>query len=344
MSVDLKQATYENLLSTYYYQTYAKSAAQQLDKLIQDNKRYTLDRLLRDHRPHGQGVPEGPESEGREALDQMLKCCSVLEIASQASVIPARIDSDFADQITRILRDPSVRKYYEAFYPECNPQLFLLRLQGQEDARLKADEPQCRALFYRFIELDLRFMHGLESGPNARFLRLLDDWSFLYAGNSYDFNSIAEIIAKPEDFVSIIATPVDAEDPRSSGIHGFVAFLAFATDLDLLLSDLAEYPMLKSCIWHHYGYWLDALSKDFERRIGKAIKGFLDWRPPTHVPQEKYSYSPEDSAEPVEEIQKFVKSSTDILCRLIDPNLRKPVELALRKVDGGHDLDATHAR
>lgn len=109
MSVNLKQATYESLLSTYFSQTSAADVAERLDALIRADKRYTLDRLLRDHRIRGQGVPHGPESEDRAATDQLLKSCSALEIASQAGVIPPHFDKGFADQIGRILSDPSVQ-------------------------------------------------------------------------------------------------------------------------------------------------------------------------------------------------------------------------------------------
>jgi hypothetical protein len=329
MSVNLKQATYESLLSTYFHQTSAVAAAQKLDNLIQTNQRFTLDRLLRDHRIRGQSVPVGPESEGRAATDQLLKCCSALEIACQARVIPACIDADFAGQMARILSDASVRKYFEVFYPERNPQLFLLRLQGKAVDRGEADEAQCRSLFNRFIELDLRFMHDIESGPNALFLRLLDDWSWLYAGIGYKFDSIIKIISNPEDFVSIIATPVVSDDPRSSGIHGFVAFLTFATDLDSLLSDLAGYPMLQSCIWHHYGYWFDTISEDFDQKIGKAINSFLGWQPTAEMPLESSNRSSEALVEVIEEIKDFVRVTMQVLDRLIAPTFRKPVELAL---------------
>jgi bifunctional DNA-binding transcriptional regulator/antitoxin component of YhaV-PrlF toxin-antitoxin module len=87
--------------------------------------------------------------------------------------------------------------------------------------------------------------------------------------------------------------------------------------------------MLQSCIWHHYGYWFDTISEDFDQKIGKAINSFLGWQPTAEMPLESSNRSSEALVEVIEEIKDFVRVTMQVLDRLIAPTFRKPVELAL---------------
>ncbi len=329
MSIDIKQATLESLLATYFFRTSAESAVRKLHELIASNQRFTLDRLLRDHRLRGNGVMEGPESEGRAGTDRLLKCCSVLEIASQAGAILSQYEQEWRLQLLTVLTDSSVRRYYEDFYPEVNPQLFLLRLLGVNSPTIAYDDASSWALFNRFLELDSRFVADLEEGPRSLFLQLLDDWSILYRGEGYRFDVIEETVANPEKFMDIITSPVVPDDPRSSGLHGFVAFLAFSIDLQSLLLDAAAYPLLQSCIWHHYGYWFDNLSDELGDKVSLAVSHFLAWHPPDNLILEAGETSTDAQQKAITQIHDFVARTQRVLLQLFSSDFRQPALNAL---------------
>lgn len=283
-SVALREANFQSLLHTYYTTTSAQQSLAQISGYIQAHQTYTLEKLLRNHRLPGNGVPEGPEADGRAAFDKLLKCCSVMEIAVQAGFIPPfdgvnTVQGDWAASIRQILENDLATKYYVDYYPEKNPQLLRYRLEGMSTPSQTDPTAEDISLIMRFLELDAQFIGFLEDGAGHFFLRFLDDWSEWHpeSGRSYRLADIIDIISDPEQFTGILLQPVEPEDPRSSAVYGFVFFLSFSSDLLKLLETLPSQSLLQSAIWYHYGYWFRVLGVHLQAQLSEALNQFLSW-------------------------------------------------------------------
>jgi hypothetical protein len=338
-SVALREANFQSLLHSYYTTTSASKSLKQISGLLHHHKAYTLERLLRDHRIRGNGVPKGPEADDRAAFDKLLKCCSVMEIAVQAGFVPSfdganPVQRDWAASIRQILENDLVKRYYCEYYPEKNPQLLRYRLECLSAPSQTVPTAESIALIMRFIELDARFIGFLEDGAGHFFLRLLDDWSDVdpESGKSYRFGDIVDIISDPEQFTGILLQPVEPGDPRSSAVYGFVFFLSFASDLVKLLEMFPSQSLLQSAIWHHYGYWFRVLGVHLKSKLSEALNQFLSCTL-------KLQQNPTDGIDPdvdldflSGEIQNYVDETQKVIETLVSAKYSESVDNELLRL------------
>src|SRR5688572_14842671 len=81
---------------------------------IRDNKQEELAWLLRDHSTVG---VYGKELVERFEIDSLIEFYNILLIAVLAGYIPPRLNEELNKEITTILSHPSVKPYYQEFYP-----------------------------------------------------------------------------------------------------------------------------------------------------------------------------------------------------------------------------------
>lgn len=91
--MNLQQANFEDLLATYYHSTAANEAAEYFHDLIQSEQHLQLATLLRDYRERAITVQK--EIRYRAATDQLMICCSVMEIASLNGFVPELQQTNF---------------------------------------------------------------------------------------------------------------------------------------------------------------------------------------------------------------------------------------------------------
>lgn len=308
MSVNVLDANFEDLLAAYYHGTQSAATAAHLRKLIDANKQMQLAALLRDHRKKSVYSPR--EIKLRAGTDQLLLCCSVMEIASLTGFIRDVHNTEFGKSMLDILANSQVRRYYEDYYPTKLPQLFRCRLVG---AHSFVDQTVDHYIPYvlTFLDLDRRFMEQLEDGY---LLRMLD--SFTIEG--YTFDDIVKLIAKPEEFVERLLLPPKKRDALSEAVNEFSAFMQFCFDLLQLLTAI-ESPLIRSAIWNHYTYWFEIIGDQLKNRLGKALSQFLQWKPR------------ENDDRPAQEVSAYVLKANEVLNTLISLEFAEPIYSFLRQ-------------
>jgi hypothetical protein len=297
---------FNDLLHAYYYGTAAASAAEHLSRLIQGRDEKSLKSLLRDYRVAG--VYSKREIDLRAAVDRLLNCYSVLELASFTGFIENVGHTDLGQRARTILGSPQVQSYYEEFYPLNLPRLFRLRINDRwvERTTFKAAD----VLFLGFLELDRRFMK-LEDGV---FLRMLD--SFWFSG--FGFRDVVAAISEPRVFLRYVLEPDDS-DVIGKALQQFSSFMEFCFDFDRLLARSHGDALLSSTIWNHYSYWFDIIGESLRHQLGQALGRFLKWAPP-------------NDGEAAIEIQEYVKQARDVLNRLTSGIYAKPVATVLARL------------
>lgn len=218
MPVNVQDANVQDLLAVYYDGTRAARAAVHLRQEIERRHHPQLANLLRDYRERAVVSPE--EIDLRAAVDDLMICCDVLEIAALAGFIAEPGPTDFWKLIEIVLENPQVQRYYVAYYPLKLPQLLRCRIQRRH-TRVEEDAPALASSLIQFLALDRRFMATLNDGY---LLRMLD--SFRIGG--YWFSDIVALIAKPEEFIRRILLPPEKRQVPDTALHEFSVFMQFS--------------------------------------------------------------------------------------------------------------------
>lgn len=234
MFVNLQQANYESLLDSYYQNTTAHQAAEHLGSLIQDKKGQELAILLRDYRE--EAITSSREINLRAATDRLMKCCSVMEIASLARFIPDLRQTKFGLEMHAILENEYVRRYYEEFYPEKLPLLFRFRLAGKNLASENIEASNINGTIIAFLDLDRRFMETLD---DSYLLRMLDSFTI----DGYRFSDIIDLINRPSEFIHYLLMEPKERETLSHAVNELSLFMQFCFDLKCLLSRSSSYPI-----------------------------------------------------------------------------------------------------
>lgn len=239
--------------------------------------------LLRDHQDRE--VDDWREIEFRSAVDRLLTCYSILEIASLVDFVPSWTSSEFAKDAVLILNNEQLQRFYESYYPSWLVVLFKRRLLRGSGTVLYADDQlQASDLFLALIELDRRFRRQLEGGA---LLMLLD--AFHFGGVS--FRSFVDLIGRPAEFMDHVmkeggkidinadTRPGLKEDQiLTQAVHQFGHFIQFSIDLRNLLDRAAKVPLLRSEFWTYYAYWFRIIGSALNANLSEALSRFLEWK------------------------------------------------------------------
>ena len=306
--MNVQQANFEDLLAAYYGGTKARTAARMLLGLIRREDHLRLANLLRDYRRRS--VWSEQAIADRAAVDQLMICYSVVEIASLTGMVPDLRDTAFGKESGRILEHKQVRRYYEEFYPTRMPQLFRHRLAGNGTAQTRQPVESVSAAFMAFLELDRRFMENLE---DETLLRMLDSFKI----DGYWFKDVVAIIKKPKVFIEHLMCAPAKRDARSWALQEFSIFMQFCFDLHELLGRLDKQPVLQSAIWNHYSYWFEIIGDELHEQLGTALDKFLSWKPPP------------GKRDAGRKIQKYVLEARSVLKNLTSRKYTSPVKALL---------------
>jgi small subunit ribosomal protein S6 len=265
--MNLQQANFEDLITTYYYGTSAYEAAGHLVGLITREQSQPLATLLRDYRKRAVNMPS--EIKFREAVDDLMICCSAMELASLIGFIPIFQQTDFGSKILLILENKYVRLYYEEFYPTKLPQLLRCRLAG---AHHVINGTELYSNFMAFLALDRRFMEKLN---NCYLLRMLDSFTI----KEYRFSDVVNLLSTPNKFIELLLVAPDKRDVMSQTLNEFSSLMQFCFDLRKLLILTESQPLFQSAIWNHYSYWFQIIGKELSEQLGEALQQFIKWKP-----------------------------------------------------------------
>jgi len=313
MPVSLAEANFQDIVAAYYESTGAARAARYLQDEIDLKHTGQLAVLLRDYREREVDSPT--EIELRADVDDLMICCDILEIAIAAGFIGMPNGTHFWVTTNDILENPQVQQYYMKFYPLKLPQLLRFRLRGLYEQ--VADDPNALVRpVMQFLAMDKRFMKTLNDGY---LLRMLD--AFEIKGiKDWDFEDIVKIVGQPEEFVRRILLPPEKRDIPDQALHEFSLFLQFSFELHALLNELNEFPLIRSEMWSHYGYWFEIIGDEVKDQLGIALSQFLNWTPGSNTPKA------------AGEIQGYVRKAQDVLAALTSPTNALAVDSVLKEI------------
>ncbi len=257
ISSELQYHNLQDLLQLYYDDTEAPRAIDLFDSVERQTYPRDLEVVLRDHRTRKISDPQ--EIIDRAALDDLLTCYSVLEIATQVDYV-APMDGEFRAQATRILERREVRTYYESHYPLLLPQLFRARLEGFGSVQVHRGPRQVAAL-QRILELETRFIRNPEVQV---FLALADDFQI----RGYTREHLFQVVSEPAQLAERLARPREQRDILDDALRGLRGFLFLSDGLYRALGTLDGDPRFQSTLWHLFGYW-------FSERSGAVVPSVL---------------------------------------------------------------------
>ncbi|HSE65476.1 MAG TPA: hypothetical protein VLB12_00725, partial [Gemmatimonadales bacterium] len=258
ISPELQQHNLRDLLQLYYDDTAAPRAIDLLDLLERQTYPRDLEVVLRDHRTRA--ITDPQEILDRAAFDDLLSCCSVLEVATQVEYV-GPLEGDFRAQLTRILERREVRSYYESHYPLLLPQLFRDRLEGIGSIQVHRGPRQVAAL-QRILELDTRFIRNPEVQV---FLALADDFQV----RGYTREDLLQVVSEPAQLAERLARPPAQRDRLDDALRGLRGFLFLSDGLYRALKTLDGDSLFQSTLWHLFGYW-------FSERSGAVVPSVLE--------------------------------------------------------------------
>src|SRR5690606_27615921 len=218
LTVEAQATNLRDLMGLYYQGSAAPEAVKLFRQIAAGKKKIRLERLLRDHRDDS--IRDGEEIAARDAFDDLLTCCSVLELALQVGYVDG-LAAGFREDVLPILEDPWVRRYYEEHYPLLLPQLFRQRLAGGRYYRAHRG-PRQVAAFQRAVELESRLL----GHPDVRrFLELADD----FAIEGYDRSDLIRLAGDAEALAAALTRRGRQRTVLDEAVGGLRRFL-YLTD------------------------------------------------------------------------------------------------------------------
>lgn len=258
-----------------------------------------LERLLRFH---GDDPVHGDETTRRASVDELLEYYSLMEVACIAGYVPRRLPADYAAIAISRLANPSVRRYYQEYYPLLLPQLHVQRLRGRW-TRTEAGAAT-GSLFVAFTSLS-----RVTTDPHVdTFLWLLEDGSVgttsledllavladpvkfaevLFKGSPevmqadedvWRVISDAAALSNPTELLARLQPPIVELDKAEQSLHGFRKFLLFCRDLNRLLETASDRPLIQSAMWHYHAYWFGEMGRKLRPYLESAIDRFVTWQ------------------------------------------------------------------
>jgi hypothetical protein len=266
--VNISEINFQDILSDYFYGTGALSATETLLNAITKCKKAWMKRMLRHHGEWP--VSDSYEIQFRDAVDDLIVCYNVLEVAITGGLIlQPENNSQFWNDARVILENEFVRYYYVNLYPERLPQLLLLRLQCKFGY---IEDGPTRVLVMSFFDLDRQF---IQNHRGRYLLKMLDD--FTIAG--YRFLDVSSLLESPEKFIKSLLKNPDEKSILDEAVHELDLFLEFCFKLYDMILRSEPWPLLQSEIWLRYSYWFDIIGVQLNHHLGKALDKFLTWPP-----------------------------------------------------------------
>jgi hypothetical protein len=301
--MNLQQINLDLLRQRFYQKPRIVNIAKFILKYPQNDSSPDLEDLLRDYSE--EPIEDDEEIDLRDDLDSLLAYYSLLEIAIQIGHIPTEMPTEIAGPASSILNQPDVRKYYQKHYRILLPELFRLRLLGRNIIVEKKSHNEAATIFSQFLFM-IRWLENDKSV--STFLWFLDDG----IQNGRYWTDLVKPIQDPKNFFKVILSTSKNQNEIRLGLKGLLAFIQTCLDLEVLLSQAENIPLLQSAIWHYHSYWFGHLKAKMGKELKEALAKFQKW--------EEFSGNKEVYRS---QIQGSLKGINDAMSKLLDGHYGK---------------------
>lgn len=207
------------------------------------------------------------EIPARENLDELLAGLAVLHISGVDSADDLEELGVSADAVLGVVRNQHVKRYYEKHYPFAGPILLRESLEGNQRycAQLIREQvhPTWTSSVSAFLLLDAVFK---ALGPMQDFLSLLDGFEVKGVRLEHLYSAVGSKLLMRRWLRS---------GKRTQILVGMQDFFSFSEQLDTLLAQSAETPLLRGQVWLHFGYWYGGggeRMRSVASRIAESLK------------------------------------------------------------------------
>ncbi len=253
--------------------TEARKALGYLGILSAPKLRMKLETLLRDHREWS--VTMEPTGWMREAVDEFLEVCELVEIGVLAGVFRTPLEGSYVKWLKAALEKKPLHRYYTEFYPTALPSLLLQRLRG-----LRKHSEQCTqqlaAAYSTMLNIDVELFGNEDIA--TYFLGVLDgyDWGDGELDAAGFWIEVERRLNDPRQLAKIATSEGDDEEgPMDAACRGFLKFTGLIRPLSDLLISVERWPRVRAAMWLHYAYWFTQMRSDVEflmERLREVIR------------------------------------------------------------------------
>lgn len=246
----------------------ARNGYEELTKLIRGRKHKKLDHLLRNHEAE---EVTAEETYIRDDIDQLINAYMVLMVSMLAGRVSADLPTEIVAEISEVLGNPVVQRYYMERYPLTLPQVLYATVT---DARMKqrvmsvAARIEDPSIYDDFMSID----REVESDEDIdSFLGLMDDYTL----EGKTFRDLLKLLADPVRLTKKLSKESKEEDILCMAANGLLKYIGIIEEYRELLEVKTKNPFLASAFWHKQGYWFDGISKDFGPRLYELLHNLL---------------------------------------------------------------------
>jgi hypothetical protein len=210
---------------------------------------------------------------GGNAVSELLAFFGVVEIACLTGYISRlSLPEIFVESVLSIMSGPEVVRRRGDDMSAVLPLMLRERLEGYGVGKIE-DAPRGSSLFPRFLDVAAE----LHDNDDVRtFLWLLDGGLW----DGYDYNDVVSVLRRPAEVMERLSSvPEEASNSYRLGlaVRGFRDFVAFSADLDELLQDAAEYPLLQAAFWCQYSRIFSDAGPQTAERMRSALLEIAKW-------------------------------------------------------------------
>lgn len=314
---------FEFLLINFREKSEIRSMVNLFKKMVRDPR--GLEHFLRNH--HGEPIRTDEEIQFRRGLDLLLGFYSAVAAALLCNYVSVDIVESFSETDTQIITNPSVVKYYEAYYPLVLPTILQFSISFPEFRQVIQSIASRSTITTNEFELFLNlFRSRLEDEDINNMLLFLDDGFF------YDWQQNVGISV--DRFVLALENPVVYRSTSDNFRHSaylsqiFLGFSKFMNYLNIYRNKLEPHtkrPYQAATIWLLETYWFSRLNF----RLGDTIKNGLNNLNEAIFRKDYFRWEEQSDADMIEDwvSQSFymINETYESINFLRDPQLSTPL-------------------
>jgi hypothetical protein len=306
MSKQNKEQTLDELTAIYRHRGPARAGHRLIMDFLDEEDDEGLSDLLRDYEE--EGIDEQWEIKGRDDIDYLFEYYSVLAIGIVANVLPPRLNEVLSEEINTILAHPSVKPYYQSYYP-----LWLPRLLLHKNKKSLVENIPYAAAYPLFMQVIDLVSQRVKDDTIETFLWFLDGGST----EDYDMDDVIKILENPAAFKKTLQKK--RLDDGEKALRGMINYFAFMDEFYNILEKLNKYKLLQSAVWHLEGYWFKHVKEDLLDSLRKCKELAYEQLRRSEDPQEVTAYQ--------QSIQDFIGK----VKKLTSTTYSKPLMEALKR-------------
>jgi hypothetical protein len=266
---EIKRSNFEDLYKFYYVEPGAARAAEIIHGVRED---LLSEGLLRSF-PSAEGIKDA-SAILFSPLGDLLKFYSLMEIALLIKFIPEPdYASEFWTRTRRVLSFKLMTPYMQEDYPLQLPRFLLGRLEG----RMHLAEEFSKDRYDQVCAMFLSFLSQVSRWRDADiqvFLR------FVLSSDTDEaqFDRFRSLIIDRDEFMSrILTTRIIRQNFDDQLLHGLSKILSLCEDMDRLLGEMDDFPLLQSAMSNYYSDLLGAMNQRLRNYILELVQSFSEW-------------------------------------------------------------------